>query len=534
MILVIDNYDSFTYNVVQALERISGQEVVTFRSKECTIEDIEKAKPDYLVVSPGPGTPKDAGISEKAILHFAGIIPILGVCLGHQAICEAFGGKIVGAKFIKHGIVEEMNLDGKGLFRTIGKKGTFTRYHSLVLDESTLPDCLEITARSKDGDVQGVRHKVYPIEGIQFHPESIASEDCEKLISSFLNYRRENVNVTALLNKLCAGKDLTEDEACLFTENLADGTLDERVMAAVLTALACKGAQVNEIVGFAKGLMKYKRPLPVTFHNHAEIVGTGGDGKGSFNISSLSAIIVSSCGQIVTKHGNRAVSSKSGAADFFENLGINIMADPAKTTELIQKTNFGFLMATVYHSAMRFAAPVRKVLGIKTIMNIMGPLLNPAGAEYEVLGVYSKDLLETYAHAARNLGAKRVLVVTSEDGYDEISPCAITHCFQINEDGKEYKYIIDPAKYGITNADENELLGGDGKENARLGLDVLEGKGRPAIVNAVCLNSGAVLYISGKAKTIKDGFEMAKDAIESGKALKHLNNVVEISKQLNS
>ena len=163
-------------------------------------------------------------------------------------------------------------------------------------------------------------------------------------------------------------------------------------------------------------------------------------------------------------------------SDFYENLGINIMADPAKTCGLIQKTNFGFLMATVYHSAMRFAAPVRKALGIKTIMNIMGPLLNPAGAEYEVLGVYTKDLLETYGRAAKKLGAKRVLVVTSEDGFDEISPCAPTYCFQINEDGKEYKYVIDPAKYGITDDNPEELAGGNGAENAALAMDLLNGK----------------------------------------------------------
>ncbi|MDO4506979.1 MAG: anthranilate phosphoribosyltransferase, partial [Spirochaetales bacterium] len=207
-----------------------------------------------------------------------------------------------------------------------------------------------------------------------------------------------------------------------------------------------------------------------------------------------------------------------------------IMADPAKTCALIEKTGFGFLMATVYHSAMRFAAPVRKALGIKTIMNIMGPLLNPASAEYEVLGVYSKDLLETYAHAAKKLGAKRVLVITSDDGYDEISPCAVTHCFQINEDGKEYKYSIDPAKYGITDADEEELMGGSGAENAALAMDLLNGKGKKTIKYAVCLNTGALLYISGKAKTIKDGYDMAMESINSGKALAKLNQIVEVSK----
>ncbi len=533
MILVIDNYDSFTYNVVQALQRLGDEEVRVVRSKEITVSEIEAMNPSRLVISPGPGTPSEAGVSIEAIRYFAGKLPILGVCLGHQAIGEAFGAKIVQAKYIRHGVVEEMDTDGRGLFRIMGKKGKFTRYHSLAIDEATLSPDFEVTARAADGEIMGIRHKTFCIEGVQFHPESIASTNGDDIFRAFLSYRRENLNVPGLLNKLVAKEDLTEDEASLFMENLADGTLDEKVTSAVLMGLACKGAAVSEIVGFAKALLKVKKPLPVTFHDHAEIVGTGGDGKGSFNISSLSAIVSASCGQIVTKHGNRAVSSKSGAADFFENLGINIMASPDKTCELIQKTNFGFLMATVYHAAMRFAAPVRKAMGIKTIMNIMGPLLNPAGAEYEVLGVYSKDLMSTYAHAAKQLGAKRVMVITSDDGYDEISPCAKTHVYQINGDGKEYQYVIDPENFGLSGMNEDELLGGDGKTNAELAMEVLNGGGRPTIKAAVCLNSGALLYISGKAKTLKDGFEMAKTAIDSGKAKAHLEKIVSLSKEIN-
>ena len=246
----------------------------------------------------------------------------------------------------------------------------------------------------------------------------------------------------------------------------------------------------------------------------------------------MSALVAASCGQPVAKHGNRAVSSKSGAADFFENLGIKIMAEPDKTASLVQQTGFGFLMAPVYHSAMRFAAPVRKALGIKTIFNVLGPLLNPAGAEYEVLGVYSKDLMEDYAHAAKALGAKRVMVIHSRDGFDEISPCQPTDVFQINEDGKEYRYVIDPAKFGITGASEDELEGGTGADNAKLAMDVLNGGGRKTIRAAVGLNAGAVLYLSGKAKTLKDGYDMALAAIASGSSLAKLQEIQRVSGEL--
>lgn len=532
MILVIDNYDSFTFNVIQILQTVTDKQIKVVRNDECSVEQLAAMNPKYLIVSPGPGSPYQAGICEDAIKYFAGKIPILGICLGHQAICEAFGARIVQAKYIKHGIVEEIRLDGKGLFRTIGNSAKFTRYHSLVADEQTLSEDFEITARAMDGDIMGVRHKTLPIEGIQFHPESIASEQGKQLLSNFINYRRENLDVKAYLSQLIEKKDLTQEQAAFFMDNVTDGSMDERAMAAILVAMSAKGFSVSEMTGCAQTLLRKKKDIPVDRHGLAEIVGTGGDGKGSFNISSMSAIVATSCGQKIAKHGNRAVSSKSGAADFYENLGINIMAEPEKTAKLIEKTGFGFLMAPVYHSAMRFAAPVRKVLGIKTIMNMLGPLLNPAEAEYEVLGVYSPKLLQDYARTAKALGAKRVMVVCSQDGYDEISPIVPTEVYQIDEKGNENQYVIKPENFGISGCDENELIGGNGKENAQLAIDVLEGKGKNTIKQAVALNTAAILYLSGKTRTLKDGYAMAISSIESGKALEKLKEIQKISSEL--
>ena len=531
MIAFIDNKDSFSFNIVQSLEKVYGGKVEVFRSEECTVEEVAAAKPDYLVVGPGPGTPQTAGISIEAIKYFAGKIPVLGICLGHQSIGAAFGANIVQGKYIRHGIVETITTDGKGLFRNIGMSGKFTRYHSLVVEEATLSPDFEVTARAKDGDIMGIRHKTMCIEGVQFHPESIASEAGESLFKAFLNYRRENLPHSALLNQLIAKKDLTEEQASMFMENITDGTMDERIMAAILVAMAAKGPAPSEMIGCAKVLLKKKTPLPVERTGLAEIVGTGGDGKGSFNISSLSALVAASCGQVMAKHGNRAVSSKSGAADFFEGMGIKIDGTPEKTADLINKTGFGFLMAPIYHSAMRFAGPVRKCLGIKTIMNILGPLLNPAGAEYEVLGVYSADLLQDYAKAAKALGAKRVMVVCSRDGYDEISPCVPTDVYQIDEKGNENRYVIDPAKFGIEGCNEDELMGGNGKENAALAMDVLNGKGRKTIRCAVGLNAGAVLYLTGKAKNLREGYDMAVAAMDNGKALAKIEEIRKVSNE---
>ena len=542
MIAFIDNKDSFTFNIVQSLERVSGGKVQVFRSEESTVAEIEAAKPTHIVVGPGPGTPLEAGISIEAIKYFAGKLPILGICLGHQAIGAAFGAKIVGAKYIRHGIVEEIKTDGRGIFRSIGLKGNFTRYHSLVVDESTLPPEFEVSARAKDGDIMGIRHKDFVIEGVQFHPESIASENGDALFKAFLNYSRENISHVLILNQLIdQKKPLSREQTASFISELTDGTMDEKVASSVLTAMASRGLPTAEEMGGAAQVMLAKKtPFPMddnsdeTGASLAEIVGTGGDGKGSFNISSMSALVAASCGQVMAKHGNRAVSSKSGAADFFEALGINIMASPDKTAELVRKTGFGFLMAPVYHSAMRFAAPIRKALGIKTIFNVLGPLLNPANAKYEVLGVYSKELLRDYARAAKSLGAKRVMVVNSEDGYDEISPCAPTTVYQIDEKGNENQYVINPANFGIVDADENELYGGNGSDNAKLAMEVLNGSGRKTIRYAVGLNAGAVLYLCGKARTLKDGYAMALDAIDSGRTLAKLREIQKVSEELSA
>ena len=534
MIVFIDNKDSFTFNIVQTLERVSGDSVRVLRSEETSIAEIENEKPTHLVIGPGPGTPLEAGISIEAIRHFAGKVPVLGICLGHQAIGAAFGAKIVGAKYIRHGIVEEIKTDGRGIFRNIGLKGNFTRYHSLVIDESTLPQDFEVTARAKDGDIMGIRHKNMIIEGVQFHPESIASEKGDAIFKGFLKYSRENLSHVLILNQLIdQKKPLDRTQIAQFIGELTDGMMDEKVASSVLTAMAARGnPTAEEMAGAAEVMLKKKTSFPLERSGLAEIVGTGGDGKGSFNISSLSALIAASCGQVMAKHGNRAVSSKSGSADFFEALGINIMAAPEKTAELIKKTDFGFLMAPVYHSAMRFAAPIRRALGIKTIFNVLGPLLNPANADYEVLGVYSKDLLKDYAHAAISLGAKRVMVVNSEDGYDEISPCALTNVYQIDEKGNENQYVINPEKFGITDADEDELYGGNGVENAALAMEVLKGGGRRTIRYAVGLNAGAVLYLCGKVKTLKEGYETALAAIDSGRTLKKLEEIQNVSKSL--
>ncbi|MBN1523472.1 MAG: bifunctional anthranilate synthase component II/anthranilate phosphoribosyltransferase [Spirochaetales bacterium] len=531
MYIIIDNYDSFTYNLYQYFCEITDEEIVVYRNDTITVEEIVKLNPDGIIISPGPGRPEDAGISLAAIKHFAGKIPILGVCLGHQSIGHAFGAQIANAGRIVHGKAEEMTLDGKGLFRNLPKRATFTRYHSLAIVKNTLPAEFEITAVADDGEIMGVRHREHMIEGVQFHPESIASETGKKLLSNFLHYKRDAYPAQHMLSQVMSGNDLTQEEAAGFMEELTDGNLNNSQITAFLVALSIKGYTPQEIAGCASVLKRKKQAIN-SARPTLDTCGTGGDGLHTFNISSFSALIAASCGVDVAKHGNRAASSKSGSAEFYSQLGIAINMTYSQAEQLLADTNFTFLFAPVYHGSMRYAGPARKELGMKTIMNCLGPLANPAEAESQLIGVYTEELCEKMAEAARLLGVKRVMVVHGKDGMDEISVSSPTRIVEIHEDGKKKDYLFKPDEAGISGHTTEDLAGGTPADNAQLAKDLLAGKGRPAIKDAVCLNAGAALYIAGKAASIKAGYAMAKEALEKGKVGKKLDEVVHHSQKL--
>ncbi len=525
MILIIDNFDSFTHNIYQQLLQVTDQEVRVIRNNKIDLEGIKELNPDRIIISPGPGRPEDAGISLDVIKEFAGKVPILGVCLGHQAIIHCFGGEIISAKNIVHGKVELMSCDGKGLFRNLEKNINFTRYHSLVGNPKNLPDCLEVTSTSFDGEIMGVRHKTLDIEGVQFHPESIASESGLNLFRNFINYKREPYNVKAMLEKIILGQDLSFLEASGFMEELTDGNLSDPIIAGFLIALNCKGITSDEIAGCASVLRRKKIGVE-TKKETLDTCGTGGDGLNTFNISSFSALLASSCGASVAKHGNRAVSSKSGSADFYGELGIPLNSDPIAVSKAIDNYGFGFLFAPHFHKAMAHAAGARKALGLKSIMNLIGPLSNPASAEFQIIGVWNSEYCEIMAHAAKKLGVKRVMVVHGFDGLDEISISDKTKIVFIDENDKEESYIFDPREQGIKMYPVTDLLGGSGKENAQIARNIMDNKGHEAIKEACCLNAGAALMVSNIAPSIKDGYIMAKKSLEEGHFVKKIREIV--------
>ena len=325
--------------------------------------------------------------------------------------------------------------------------------------------------------------------------------------------------------KLSKKQDLAYAEAEAVMDEIMSGQATPVQMSAYLTALALKGETIDEITASAAGMRAHCIKL---LHNLdvLEIVGTGGDGSNSFNISTTSSLVIAAGGVPVAKHGNRAASSKSGAADVLEALGVKITLTPERSAEILKKINICFLFAQNYHIAMKYVAPIRKELGIRTVFNILGPLSNPAGANMELMGVYDQSLVEPLAQVMANLGVDRGMVVYGQDSLDEISMCAPTSVCEIR-DGKFTSYEITPEQFGYERCEKGALTGGTPAENAEITKAILKGEEKGPKRQAVCLNAGAALYIAGKAASIEEGVKLAESLIDSGAALKKLEEFVE-------
>ena len=318
-------------------------------------------------------------------------------------------------------------------------------------------------------------------------------------------------------------QDLTPETAEQVMDEIMSGQASEVQTAAYLSMLSLKGETIDEISASARGMRKHAAPLNSSNHL-LEIVGTGGDRSNSFNISTTSAIVIASAGVNVAKHGNWAASSRSGAADVLEALGVNIMIDPEKNEKVLDDVGICFLFAQKYHSAMKYVAPVRKQLAIRTVFNILGPLTNPANAEMQVMGVYSGDLVEPMAKILHKLGVKKAMVVYGEDGLDEISASAKTKvCEMIGGELKTYE--IDPEEYGFTLCEKSELVGGTPQENAEITKGILNGTIRDGKRTAVLLNSAAGLHLALDIP-YDEAIGLAAQLIDSGKAQAKLDEFI--------
>jgi len=518
VILLIDNYDSFTFNLYQYLGEL-GAEVRVIRNDAMSVDEALAQKPEKIVISPGPGTPDDAGISLELIERSP--VPVLGVCLGHQALGQVFGGKVVRAPKLMHGKTSEIRHDGKTIFSGLPDPFTATRYHSLVVAPETVPDCLEVSAWTDGGVVMGLRHRERPLEGVQFHPESILTAAGKDLLRNFLGVGAR-VSIKRHLGKLTRGERLTEEEAGTAMGAIMDGDATPAQIGALLTALSVRGETEDEVVGFARSMRA--RAVPLSSRGAVDTCGTGGDGAGTFNISTVASFVVAACGVPVAKHGNRSASGTCGSADVLEALGVRIDAPVEVVQRSLDQAGWTFLFAPKFHASTRHAVGPRKELGVRTAFNLLGPLTNPARPDAQVVGVPRPELTGFVARCLQRLGTKRAWVVHGA-GLDELTLAGRTMVTEINGEALR-TFTVGPEDAGLTASGLEGFRGGDPLANAGIARNILAGAPGPKR-DVVLLNAAAALVVAGRAEDLREGVRQAAAAIDDGRAARLLEMVRE-------
>ena len=326
------------------------------------------------------------------------------------------------------------------------------------------------------------------------------------------------------IKKLTEGYNLTRGEAYKAMTLMLSGQATPAQIASYLMALRLKGETVEEIIGSCEGMKSQGGTIAPHRSNYIDFVGTGGDGTNTFNISTTSMFVCAAAGVNVAKHGNRASSSKSGAADLLEALGINIFLEPKEVEKCIDDIGFGFMNAQKFYTAMKNVAPVRKEIGVRTVFNMLGPISNPSNAKGQLIGVFSKEMVPVFSKSMLEMGHIHSMVVFGNDGMDEVTTTTTTYVNEI-KDGKILEYEIDPHDYGMKYADPEELKGGTGAENAEITKAIFKGEKGPKR-DIVVLNSACGIYIGGKAKSISEGVKIAEEIIDSGAAMKKVDELI--------
>lgn len=521
MILLIDNYDSFVFNIKQYLHELSDDEILCVRNDEISINEIKRLKPNKIILSPGPKHPKDSGICLE-ILKSDLDMPILGICLGHQAIGLCFNASIKQLAIPQHGKTSRIKvLSSDDIFKGLPSEFEVMRYHSLYVDE--LNDDLEPLAYSDDGIIMALRVKNRNIYGIQFHPESYFSEYGKKILSNFLEIQTtqlqkepESLDFKEYLIKLQDDKQLDDRDFKQICKIIASQEYEIAQLAALLVLISEKSLYPKSLASLAQNILYYSN----TFRDDSDMIdvcGTGGDGFKSINVSTAVAFIVASFGIKVAKHGNKAVSSSSGSSDVLSSLKIELNGDLINQKEILKDKNLAFFHAPFFHPLVGQVRETRARLGIRTVFNILGPMLHPnLSLKYQLVGVYHKPVLNLYAQALKILGRKHALVVRGNDGMDEISICDETRVVEL-KDQSISEYTITPEQFGFKRAFKDEIKGGTPEQNAQTLIKILKGEEKGAKRDIVVLNAMFALYTADFVKNPMDAKELILNNIENGK-----------------
>jgi len=532
MLVLIDNYDSFTYNLVQYFGEL-GADVRVFRNDQVSLNELMRLNPTHLVISPGPGEPlKDDGISADAIKHFTGKIPVLGVCLGHQCLGAVFGGEVKRAQRLMHGKTSQVTHNGQGIFKNIPSPFEAMRYHSLVVYDP-IPVELEVTAITAEEEIMGLKHREHHTYGVQFHPESILTQHGKQILKNFLDLnpapvKGEQSMLKPFIAKAINRTDLSTTEAEDAMNVIMTGQATQAQIGAYLVALRMKGETIAEITGSVRAMRANAVKVKfTTTESIYDIVGTGGDGAHTFNISTAAAFVLAGTGRKVAKHGNRAASSQCGSADVLSALGVNLDLTPEQVGKAIDTIGIGFMFAPKFHPAMKHAVGPRKEIGQRTIFNILGPLTNPAGANIQLTGVFDPNLTEPLAYVLKELGSKAALVIHGANHLDELNTTGVNRVSHL-KDGEVKTYELNPNDLGLAPSTVQDLRGGTPDESAIMMRELLSNKLNGARRDAILLNAAAAL--AAETGDFKLALVEAQASLDSGKALNKLNALIEYSK----
>lgn len=522
MILLIDNYDSFVFNIKTMLSQLTNDEVAVYRNDKITVDEIQRLKPSAIILSPGPKHPKDSGVCLeifKARLN----VPVLGICLGHQALGLSFNATIKRLEKVAHAVSSQITLTkANELFAEFPQQFNVMRYHSLEVCD--LPDELEALAYTDDKILMAMKHKNLPYFSVQFHPESYFSEYGLKIFENFLKIKgvekreQSKASFAHFITKLQDNQGLNIDDFAQICQIIASREYEPIQLGALLVLITEKSLDERSLSAFVSNILKYSQ----TFNDESEmidIVGTGGDGFKSINVSTTTAFILAALGVKVAKHGNRAISSASGSSDVLAALQIPAFDSIRKQVKVLDGQKLSFFHAPFFHSLVGEVKEVRQKLGVRTVFNVLGPLLHPnLSLKYQMMGNYHAPVHKLLIEVLRNLGRKHALVVRGNDGMDEISICDDTTIYELKEN-EIFKYSICPEQFGFKRAFHSEIVGGNAQQNAQILLDTLSGKQKGAKFDIVVLNAMFALYTANRVQTPAQAKDIILEAIYSGKVM---------------
>ncbi|NUF27426.1 anthranilate synthase/phosphoribosyltransferase [Gilliamella bombicola] len=530
-ILFIDNVDSFTYNLVDQL-RNNKHCVTIYRNTIATdviIEKLSQMQNPILMLSPGPGAPSEAGCMPDLLKRLKGKLPIIGICLGHQAIVESYGGSIVPAGDILHGKASLIEHDQQAMFKELPNPLPVARYHSLKGEN--IPKTLTINALCNNV-VMAVRNDEDRVCGFQFHPESILTIQGVKLLEQTIAWAlnppekkeqpkqeaivdKQEYNIQPTLNKLYLGQTLSQEESKVLFNLIIQGKIEPTILASAVISMKVRGEKPDEIAGAAQALLENADAFDIPDYDFTDIVGTGGDGTNSINISTASAFVAAALGYKVAKHGNRGVSSKSGSSDVLSSLGIRLNMSAEASRQALDELGVCFLFAQQYHSGFRHAAPIRQQLKTRTIFNVLGPLINPSRPKRILLGVYHPDLIKPIAETLKMLNYTHAYVVHGA-GMDEVAIHGATQVAEV-KNGEIRYFTITPDDFGLPTFTLKDIEGGTPEQNRDMLLAILQGHGKPAHEAAIAANVAMLMSLFGELD-LKQNAQRAIDMMRSGKA----------------